>query len=123
MLLKQLTLIGAPQMLSALIPWAKVQTAGEGKGEEKRGELDLEQWYDTLIVFQDTQPSIHLNSLLYLGPNYPFLPFTPVASKQSPPSTAPSGPPYSAPSARTGQKWGSTNSPWSTVYIYPISAF
>ncbi|KAL2401946.1 hypothetical protein ABEF92_003080 [Exophiala dermatitidis] len=43
-LLKQLTLIGAPQMLSALIPWAKVQTAGEGKGEEKRGELDLEQW-------------------------------------------------------------------------------
>lgn len=42
MLLKQITLIGAPQVLSALIPLAKVQT--QGKGEEERGELDIEQW-------------------------------------------------------------------------------
>jgi hypothetical protein len=43
LLLKQITLIGAPRVLSALIPLAKVQT--EGKGTEERGELDLEQWY------------------------------------------------------------------------------
>ncbi len=42
LLLKQLTLIGAPKMLSTLIPLAKVQT--EGKGVEERGEMDLEQW-------------------------------------------------------------------------------
>ncbi|EXJ92870.1 hypothetical protein A1O3_01424 [Capronia epimyces CBS 606.96] len=50
-MLKLLTLIGAPQMLSALIPLAKVQTAG--KGEEARGELDLEQWSTTSL------PSLH----------------------------------------------------------------
>src|ERR1700712_4693384 len=41
-LLKQITLIGAPQVLSALIPLAKLQTGG--KGAEERGELDLEPW-------------------------------------------------------------------------------
>ncbi|KAK5458449.1 hypothetical protein LTS15_004531 [Exophiala xenobiotica] len=43
LLLKQLTLIGAPQVLSALIPLAKVQTAGV-QAEEQRGELDIQQW-------------------------------------------------------------------------------
>ncbi|OCT51196.1 hypothetical protein CLCR_08599 [Cladophialophora carrionii] len=51
LLLKQLTLIGAPQMLSALIPLANAQT--DGKGVEGRGELDLEQWSNT------TFPALH----------------------------------------------------------------
>ena len=42
-MLKQMTLVGAPQLLSALIPLAKVQTSG--KGEETPGEMDLEEWY------------------------------------------------------------------------------
>ncbi|KAJ9609632.1 hypothetical protein H2200_005960 [Cladophialophora chaetospira] len=51
LLLKQLTLIGAPKMLSALIPLAKSQT--QGNGEEERGELDLSQWSSTSL------PALH----------------------------------------------------------------
>ncbi|OAG41251.1 hypothetical protein AYO21_04631 [Fonsecaea monophora] len=50
-LLKQIVLIGAPQVLSALIPLAQRQT--EGKGEAERGELELEQWSNL------TLPSLH----------------------------------------------------------------
>ncbi|KIW66715.1 hypothetical protein, variant [Phialophora macrospora] len=54
LLLKQITLIGAPRVLSALIPLAKVQTEGKGTGvETERGELDLEQWSDTSL------PALH----------------------------------------------------------------
>ena len=42
-LLKQLTLIGAPQTLGALIPLAKRQMADEGRtAEDGRGELELQ---------------------------------------------------------------------------------
>ncbi|KAK5037495.1 hypothetical protein LTR13_004652 [Exophiala sideris] len=54
-LLKQLTLIGAPQMLSALIPLAKSQT--QNKGEEQRGELDLSSWSST------TLPALHAHGI------------------------------------------------------------
>ncbi|KIX02821.1 uncharacterized protein Z518_08764 [Rhinocladiella mackenziei CBS 650.93] len=55
MLLKQITLIGAPQVLSALIPLAHRQTGG--KGEENRGELDLDQWSDK------TFPALHARGI------------------------------------------------------------
>ncbi|EXJ91251.1 hypothetical protein A1O1_04361 [Capronia coronata CBS 617.96] len=54
-LLKQLTLIGAPQMLSALIPLAKVQTAG--RGEEEPVEMDLEGWS------QPSFPALHARGI------------------------------------------------------------
>ncbi|KIW32546.1 uncharacterized protein PV07_04077 [Cladophialophora immunda] len=54
-LLKQIVLIGAPQVLSALIPLANRQT--EGKGELERGELDLEQWSGI------TLPSLHARGI------------------------------------------------------------
>jgi hypothetical protein len=48
LLLKQMTLVGAPQLLSALIPLAKVQTEGMPEiveeGERQQGEMDLSQW-------------------------------------------------------------------------------
>ena len=59
MLLKQITVIGAPQVLSALIPLAKVQT--QGKGEEERGEMDLSQWY-VLVGIASLLPARALNS-------------------------------------------------------------
>ncbi|EXJ58219.1 hypothetical protein A1O7_05644 [Cladophialophora yegresii CBS 114405] len=55
LLLKQITLIGAPRVLSALIPLANVQT--DGKGVEERGELDLEQWSNT------TFPALHARGI------------------------------------------------------------
>ena len=87
MLLKQITLVGAPQVLSALIPWAKAQMEGvsgaeakTGKeGEEKRAELDVGQWYVPLTLLSLTHPlskalashqslgRIGLNSNLTLG--------------------------------------------------------
>ncbi|KIY00830.1 uncharacterized protein Z520_03496 [Fonsecaea multimorphosa CBS 102226] len=54
-LLKQIVLIGAPQVLSALIPLAQRQT--EGKGEQERGELDLQQWSNI------TLPSLHARGI------------------------------------------------------------
>jgi hypothetical protein len=45
LLLKQMTLVGAPQLLSALIPLAKVQSAdGLAQAEGERGEMKVEQW-------------------------------------------------------------------------------
>ncbi|KIW91561.1 uncharacterized protein Z519_07528 [Cladophialophora bantiana CBS 173.52] len=54
-LLKQIVLIGAPQVLSGLIPLARRQT--DGKGEQERGELDLRQWSDI------TLPSLHARGI------------------------------------------------------------
>ncbi|OAP60243.1 hypothetical protein AYL99_05245 [Fonsecaea erecta] len=55
MLLKLIVLIGAPQVLSAMIPLAQRQT--DGKGEQERGELDLQQWSDI------TLPSLHARGI------------------------------------------------------------
>ncbi|KAK6379598.1 uncharacterized protein PV06_00502 [Exophiala oligosperma] len=51
LLYKQLTLSGAPQVLSALIPLAKVQMP-EGETSQ-RGELEIDSWSDT------TLPNLH----------------------------------------------------------------
>lgn len=59
-----MTLIGAPQLLSALIPLAKVQNEGkpveeQKKEDEQRGEMDLEQW---CVLFSSSLGPLHFHT-------------------------------------------------------------
>jgi hypothetical protein len=61
LLLKQMTLVGAPQLLSAMIPLAKVQAEGKPEiieeGVQQKGEMDLSQW--SVPVTCSTPSSLH----------------------------------------------------------------